>query len=105
MPDAAPGAGWEEADIPPPLGGSMPGYFRDRRATGALDPLKAKALYLALGKESVALVACDQIGMGAPLVARIRKAVAAQIKSPPPHVWGPGTHTCHEVEQGSGPRP
>ncbi len=93
MPDEALRAAYDEADITPPLGGSMPGYFRDRRATGTLDPLKSKVLYLALGKESAALVACDLIGMGAPLVARIRKAVAAQTKSPPRHVWVHCTHT------------
>ena len=32
-------AAYAEADITPPLGGSMPGYFQDRRATGVLDPL------------------------------------------------------------------
>ena len=62
-------AGYDEADITPPLGGSMPGYFQDRRAISTLDPLKAKVLYLAREEESVALVACDLIGMGAPLVA------------------------------------
>jgi neutral ceramidase len=93
MPDEPLRAAYDEADITPPLGGSMPGYFRDRRATGTLDPLKAKVLYLAQGKESVALVACDLIGMGAPLVARIRKAVAARLKAPPRNVWVHCTHT------------
>ena len=93
MPDDALRAAYDEADITPPLGGSMPGYFRDRRATGTLDPLKSKVLYLALGKDSVALVACDLIGMGAPVVARIRKAVAARLKTPPRHVWVHCTHT------------
>ena len=39
-------ASYDEVDITPPLGGSMPGYFRDRQATGVNDPLKAKVLYL-----------------------------------------------------------
>jgi hypothetical protein len=93
MPDEALRAAYDEADVTPPLGGSMPGYFRDRRATATLDPLKAKILYLAQGKESVALVACDLIGMGAPIVARIRKAVAARMKAPPRHVWVHCTHS------------
>src|SRR5262245_38450123 len=84
---------YDEADITPPLGGSMPGYFRDRKATGVLDPLKSKVLYLAHGKESIALVACDLIGMSAALVGRIRKAVAATVKTPPRHVWVHCTHT------------
>ena len=36
-------AGYAETEITPPLGGSMPGYFHDRQATGILDPLMAKA--------------------------------------------------------------
>lgn len=93
MPDALLRVAYDEADITPPLGGSMPGYFRDRQATGTLDPLKSKVLFLAQAKESVALVACDLIGMGAPLVARIRRAVAAQTKAPPRHIWVHCTHT------------
>src|SRR5262245_30778526 len=93
MPAAPLKVAYTEADITPPLGGSMPGYFRDRQATGTLDPLKAKVLYLAQGKETVALVACDLIGMGAPVVARIRKAVAGRMKTPPRHVWVHCTHT------------
>lgn len=85
---------YEEADITPPLGTSMPGYFRDRQATGVLDPLKAKVLYLANGVESAALVACDLIGMGAPLVARIRARVRDTMdKAAPRHVWVHCTHT------------
>jgi neutral ceramidase len=84
---------YAEADITPPLGGSMPGYFRDRQATGVLDPLKAKVLYLGQDKESIALVACDLIGMGISLVRRIRAAVAKTTKPAPRHVWVHCTHT------------
>lgn len=85
--------GYAEADITPPLGGSMPGYFKDRKASGVLDALKAKVVFLGQGKDSVALVACDLIGMGAPLVERMRKAVAAKSKTPPRHVFIHCTHT------------
>jgi hypothetical protein len=86
-------AAYAEADITPPLGGSMPGYFRDRKATGALDPLKAKVLYLRQGDEGVALIACDLIGMGAATVARIRARVQAVCKDAPKHIWVHCTHT------------
>lgn len=88
--------GYAEADITPPLGSSMPGYFRDRQATGILDPLKAKVLVLAEGEGkplSLALVACDLIGMGAPLVARIRDKVWEMTKGSPQHLWIHCTHT------------
>jgi neutral ceramidase len=84
--------GFAEADITPPLGGSMPGYFKDRKATGVLDALKTKVVFLGQGEQSVALVACDLIGMGAPLVERIRKKVAQQSKQPR-HIFVHCTHT------------
>ncbi len=92
MPDALLVA-YEEVDITPPLGGSMPGYFRDRHATGVNDPLKAKVLYLAQSQESVALVACDLIGMPAPTVRRVREATTKVCRTPPRHVFVHCTHT------------
>lgn len=90
-------AAYAETEITPPLGGSMPGYFKDRQATGALDPLKAKVLALRKGRESVALVACDLIGMEAPIVARIRAAVRDRVRATggdgPAQVWVHCTHT------------
>jgi hypothetical protein len=86
-------AAYAEADITPPIGASMPGYFGDRRATGVLDPLKSKVLLLKKGNESVALVACDLIGMAAPTVQRIREQVARTVRPAPRHVWVHCTHT------------
>src|SRR4051794_24250392 len=101
-------AGYAETEITPPVtcpkgrcGGSMPGYFHDRQARGILDaPLKV--LLLRQGEESVALVACDLLGIGAPLVARLREAVAqAEMPVPPAHVW---IHTTHTHTGGMTPR-
>lgn len=98
-------AAFAEADITPPLGGSMPGYFKDRQATGVLDPLKAKVLYLRRRNDSVALVACDLIGMGAQMVGRIRTRVRtlAQERSlpSPSQVW---VHCSHTHTGGMVPR-
>src|SRR6476619_1088683 len=55
--------GAAETDITPPVGFRMAGYFSERLATGTHDPLKAKALVLNDGKEKMALVFCDLIGM------------------------------------------
>jgi len=55
--------GAAETDITPPIGFRMAGYFSERLATGTHDPLKAKALVLNDGKEQIALVFCDLIGM------------------------------------------
>src|SRR5687767_14012958 len=91
MPDLL--VAYEEADITSPLGGSMPGYFRDRQATGVLDPLRSKVLFMGQDKESIALEACDLIGVGGPIVERIRQATAKHTKSPPRHIWVHATHT------------
>jgi hypothetical protein len=86
-------AAYAEANITPPLGGSMPGYFQDRRATGVLDPLKAHVLMLRKGKERIAIVQCDLIGMGAREVERIREAVRERVKPAPTAVWVHCSHT------------
>jgi neutral ceramidase len=93
--------GYAEADITPPLGGSMPGYFGDRKATAVLDPLMAKALVLRQGSESVAVVQCDLIGMGAPIVKRIRDEVRRRVRPAPRHVW---VHCSHTHTGGMVPR-
>lgn len=96
---------YAEADITPPLGGSMPGYFQDRKATGVLDPLKSKVLYLRKGDDRVAIVACDLIGMGAPVVQRIRERVAGLARerkvAAPKQVW---VHCSHTHTGGMMPR-
>ncbi len=92
-------AAYDEVDITPPKGTSMPGYFKDRQATGTLDQLKAKVLCLEKGDERIALVACDLIGMAAPIVKRIRDEVVRQghgalpMNVLPRHVWIHCSHT------------
>jgi len=51
-------AGTATADITPPIGYAMWGYGarHDAPSVGVLDPLKARALVLSAGKESIALV-------------------------------------------------
>lgn len=71
----------------------MPGYFSDRKATGVIDPLLAKAVYLERGDARGALVALDLVGLNAPEVAACRKAVAQATGLPPEHVWVHATHT------------
>src|SRR5688572_23463284 len=93
MPDPTLRAGYAEADITPLIGGSMPGYFKDRQATGVLDPLKAKALCLAGGGESVAIIACDLVAVPVSIVSRIRDRVSKMMPTPPRHVWVHATHT------------
>src|SRR5579883_129134 len=85
--------GYGETDLKAPLGGSMPGYFVDRKATGVLDPLMAKAIVFERGDETGAIVVLDLIGIAAPEVAACRKAVAKATGLPAEHVWVHATHT------------
>ena len=56
-------AGVAVADITPPIGYRMCGYFYERLSTGVHDPLHAKAIYLHQDKQQAALVFCDLIGV------------------------------------------
>lgn len=85
--------GYAESDITPPLGGSMPGYFRDRISTGILDPLRAKILTLNDGKTTLVIVALDLIGLEAAEVGLIREAIRREAGIPPGQVFIHATHT------------
>lgn len=86
-------AGAAQADITPPPGYRMSGYFRERLNTGTHDPLHAKALYLEQGDERAALVFCDLIGVPAEVVARARKIIEQQTHVPGKHVLVAATHS------------
>lgn len=86
-------AGAAEADITPPRGYRMSGYFRERLNTGTHDPLHAKALYLEQGDERAALVFCDLIGVPAEVVAQARQLIEKQSQVPGDHVLVAATHS------------
>lgn len=86
-------AGYGEASLNAPLGASMPGYFQDRKATGVLDPLLAKAVVLRLGQSEGALVSLDLVAIAAAEVAAIRAAVEKATGIPGGQVWVHATHT------------
>ena len=89
-------AGYAAVNLEPPLGGSMPGYFTDRKATGFLDPIQAKCIVIADSAapgDAVAIVALDLVAIGRDECERIRKAVAAGGKIRPERVWIHATHT------------
>jgi neutral ceramidase len=66
-PQASPAAalyvGAAEIDITPPVGYRMAGYFNERLSTGIHDPLHAKAIVLQQGRQRLALVSCDLVGV------------------------------------------
>lgn len=69
-------AGAAEVDITPPDNYPLSGYYHERLATGAIDPLKARALWLRDGDRAVALVTCDLTGVSTDLTTEVRRRAA-----------------------------
>jgi len=87
------GVGYGQADLNPPPGGSMPGYFGDRKAAGTLDPLRARSIFVQFGPVEGAIVALDLIGLQAGQVAACRAEVAKVTGIPTARVWVHASHT------------
>ncbi len=85
--------GYADVDITPELGHTMPGYFEERRASGVLDPLRAKALVLTQGDTTLAIVALDLIGVEKPIADDIRSAVSQKTGIPIERIFLHATHT------------
>src|SRR5437870_11317855 len=74
--DEALRAGFGEADITPKLGDRpvfIAGFGHNRKATKVHDPLFARAVVLAHGKDKIALASIDVVGFFLPNVESVRK--------------------------------
>ena len=87
-------AGVAKANITPYVGAFLAGFGgRDRGCEGVHDELFARALALQAGETTVALAACDLIGLTRDSVAAIRLRVEEATGIPPSHVMIACTHT------------
>ncbi|MCX5646605.1 MAG: neutral/alkaline non-lysosomal ceramidase N-terminal domain-containing protein [Phycisphaerae bacterium] len=86
-------AGVAVADITPPIGYRMCGYFNERLSTGVLNPLHAKALVLRQGNTRAAMVFCDIIGISADVSKRARQQAQQETGIPAENVLLAGTHS------------
>jgi hypothetical protein len=86
-------AGVATAEITPPLGYRMAGYFNERRNTGTHDPLLAKALVFEQGNTRAALVECDLVGMPAEVAAKARDVAEKKTGIPARHIAIAATHS------------
>ncbi len=86
-------AGVAVADITPPIGYRMCGYFNERLSTGILNPLHAKALVLRQGGTRAALAFCDIIGLSAEVSKRAREQVEREIGIPQENILLAATHS------------
>lgn len=82
-----------ELDITPSLGSSMPGYFKDRKSTGIIDRLYAKALVVDQDGSAAAFVVLDTILVPREVVESVRERVGRQTDIPPERVMVSATHT------------
>lgn len=73
-------AGAARVDITPPTGFALWGYAarKDAPSTGVLDPLRARALVLAVGKQRMALVSLD---LGRAPTRAVTAAIRARVKA------------------------
>ncbi|WP_409342905.1 neutral/alkaline non-lysosomal ceramidase N-terminal domain-containing protein [Paenibacillus sp. MBLB4367] len=85
--------GMAEVDVTPPLNSSMPGYFRDRKSTGVLDPLYAKAITVETEGAAAVLVAIDAIDLPRRVVLGIRERIHSETGIPQANIMVSATHT------------
>ena len=86
-------AGLAVADITPPIGYRMSGYFSERLSTGTSNPLHAKAIVLRQGDASAAMVFCDIIGLSLEVSSRARRQAAERTGIPATNILIAATHS------------
>lgn len=85
--------GLAEADITPPIGFPMAGYYHERLAEGVIDPLKARAIVFRGSQTSAAWVVCDLIGISADLGRAIRTHASEKTGIPVSNIVVSATHS------------
>jgi neutral ceramidase len=81
-----------EADITPPVGAPLAGYYYNRDATGVHDPLHVKAMVLEQGGVKIAMAALDLVSVPRDIVQSARALVQQRIGLIPDHVMISATH-------------
>ena len=85
--------GYGCADVTPPPGCAMHGYYLERYAKGVLDPLTAGAIVLSAGGKKAVLVSVDNGGFKKEVAWRFRSAVSAGTGIPEDYVFISATHS------------
>lgn len=85
--------GTAEADITPPTGFPMAGYYHERLAEGTIDPLKAKAIVFRQGDRQAAMVVCDLTGISRDLCDVVRSRAAERTGIPAAAIAISATHS------------
>ncbi len=85
--------GTAEVVITPPAGMPMAGYYATRLLTGVHDDLHAKAIVISSGPQTVALVACDLVGLPPAIIEEARQLIEKDSGIPAANVMISATHT------------
>ena len=85
--------GVAEADITPPQGFLVAGYYHERLATGSIDPLKARAMVFRTDQVQAAVVTCDLTDIAVDLTVEVRRRASARTGIPPEHIILTATHS------------
>lgn len=81
------------ADITPPVGFRMSGYFHERLSTGVNDPLQAKAIVFTQNNVRAALLFCDLIGLPREISLAARSRIAERAGIPESNISICATHS------------
>jgi hypothetical protein len=81
------------ADITPPRGYRMAGYFSERFNTGTRDPLQARAIVFRQGDVAAALVFCDLVEVPRAIATTAREAASRQTGIPKENICVAATHS------------
>lgn len=95
-------AGAATANITPPLGSDIIGGFTPYPATHVHDELHARCLVLDNGRQRLAIVVCDLLGIHYAISREARRLIADRLGLPPGQVLICATHT-HSAASALGP--
>lgn len=86
-------AGFGRANINPPMGIHVRGYYQERLADGILDDLEVNALAIEAGGKKVALVSLDNCGVNKEITDLFKKYAAEKTGLPESAIFVASTHT------------
>ncbi len=86
-------AGVGIADVTPPIGYRMSGYFYERFSTATHNPLHAKAIVLEQGDQRFAWVFCDMVGVPSSVTSRVRTEASKATGIPRENIFISATHS------------
>ena len=87
--------GYGECIVTPPLGLELAGYgyYLERRAQAILDELKARAVFVRSGQQTLLLICCDLIGLTVVHTDAIRQAIGQRLGIAETNILVACTHT------------